>query len=146
MDLRIFAWCKQGREQHLVSHRAPGKCHISDSFWSPVVGAGVTSHCLVIKCIFLGQMLICVAVLLSPPEQGDTERDGANLHSKPYQSINLSLFFSVSPQLLLSNLQQCVIFVSADTNPNPDLINVSGKTSNNFNCTRTWLTVKKMLF
>lgn len=58
-------------------------------------------------------------------------------------------FSSISPhliQFLLSRFPIAGYFASADTNPNPDPIKVSGKTSNNFNCIRTWLTVKKMLF
>lgn len=75
---------------------------------------------------------------------------GQNL-PKSYQKFDFFFlsFSSISPHLIplvLSKFAIAGYFVSADTNPNPDPIKVSGKTSNNFNCTRTWLTVKKMLF
>lgn len=77
-------------------------------------------------------------------------RDGAKLDPKSYHSLNFILSVSsVSPrliQLLLSKFALAGYFVSADTDPNPDPIKVSGKTSNNFSCTRTWLTVKKMFW
>lgn len=71
---------------------------------------------------------------LSPSEQGGAEMGQNSILNLTRASIVLSLF-PVSPhliQLLLSKFAIASYFISVDTNPNPDPIKVSGRTSNNF--------------